>query len=351
MQKIQLGIIGYGGMGKTYEKLIDKSAVDIVAAADILPERLQEAREAGLIAYNSAEDLLADPDVDTVILSVPNYLHKEMCVKAAKAGKHVIAEKPAALDVAELDEMEAACKEAGVVFTVHHNRRWDRDMLIAKHVLDNEIVGKNVFTVESKLHSGNGFMHGWHLYKKNGGGVMYDWSVHLIDQILFMMPGAKIKHLFADIKNVLHDEVDDYFKILMKMDNGITVHIEVGTYILDNVPRWLVAGDKGTLIVHKFGCEGAVYRTAKMLEKLPTKIELSVAGPTRQFAPMPPGSIFEEPLPQIEIKDGEFFANLRDVIYGNNTQLKVQVHEVRRVLAVMEAARKSAETGEAIAFE
>ncbi len=56
--------------------------------------------------------------------------------------------------------------------------------------------------------------------------MIYDWGVHLIDQILFMMPDAKIKSVYADIKNVLHEEVDDYFKIILKMDNGVTAHIE-----------------------------------------------------------------------------------------------------------------------------
>lgn len=109
-------------------------------------------------------------------------------------------------------------------------------------------------------------MHEWHLYKKYGGGMIYDWGVHLIDQILFMMPDAKIKSVYADIKNVLHEEVDDYFKIILKMDNGVTAHIELSTYILKYQPRWLAAGDKGTMIVEDFGCNGSIYRTGKLLE-------------------------------------------------------------------------------------
>ena len=61
-----------------------------------------------------------------------------------------------------------------------------------KKAYETGMLGK-VFTIESRLHSGNGYMHEWHLYKKYGGGMMYDWGVHLIDQILFMMPDAKVK--------------------------------------------------------------------------------------------------------------------------------------------------------------
>ena len=114
--------------------------------------------------------------------------------------------------------------------------------------------------------------------KKYGGGMIYDWGVHLIDQILFMMPDAKIKSVYADIKNVLHEEVDDYFKIILKMDNGVTAHIELSTYILKYQPRWLAAGDKGTMIVEDFGCNGSIYRTGKLLEKLPPQITETEAG-------------------------------------------------------------------------
>lgn len=131
-------------------------------------------------------------------------------------------------------------------------------MLIVKKAYDEGLLG-NIFTIESKLHSGNGYMHEWHVYKKYGGGMIYDWGVHLIDQILFMMPRAKIKSIYADIKCVLHEEVDDYFKILLKLDNGITAHIELSTYILEYQPRWLAAGDKGTLVVNSFAGDGNTY--------------------------------------------------------------------------------------------
>lgn len=261
----------------------------------------------------------------------------------------MITEKPAAMGVNELDEMESACKAAGVFFTSHQNRRWDRDMLTVKRAYDEGLLG-NIFTIESKLHSGNGYMHEWHIYKKYGGGMIYDWGVHLIDQILFMMPGVKVKSVFADIKNVLHEEVDDYFKILLKMENGITAHIELSTYILEYQPRWLVAGDKGTMIVKNFGCDGSIFRTGTMLEKLPPRITETQAGPTRQFAPVPPGGIVTEPLPQVHTDWIDFYRNVETVL-NHRAESKIKISEVRRVLEVMEAARKSSETGEAVLFE
>jgi predicted dehydrogenase len=352
---LKLGVIGFGGMGKWHAKNAPRAGVEIAAVCDIAEERWKESE--GYKLYKSADELLGDPAVNMVVLTVPNHLHKEMCLKAAVAGKHVITEKPAALSVMELNEMEAACKKAGVFFTAHQNRRWDKDMLIVKKAYDEGLLGK-IFTIESKLHSGNGYMHEWHLYKKFGGGMIYDWGVHLIDQILFMIPGVKIASLYADVKSVLHEEVDDYFKIIMKMDNGITVHIELSTYILEYQPRWLIAGDKGTMIVKSFGCDGNIYRTGQMLEKLPPQITETVAGPTRQFAPMPPGGIVTEPLPEIVSDWVDFYRNVNAVLEewdasSRKAQEKslVKIPEVRRVLGVMEAVWESAETGRVIALE
>ncbi len=347
--KIQLGIIGFGGMGKWHAQNAPRAGVEIIAVCDIAKEKQKDAVDMGYKIYKIVDELLADPDVNIVILTLPNHLHKEMCIKAANARKHVITEKPAALSVQELDEMEAACKQAGVFFTSHQNRRWDRDMLTVKKAFDDGLLG-NIFTIESKLHSGNGYMHEWHLYKKYGGGMIYDWGVHLIDQILFMMPEAKIKSIYADIKNVLHEEVDDYFKIIMKMDNGITAHIELSTYILEYQPRWLVAGDKGTMKIQSFACDGDIYRTGKMLAKLPPQITETEAGPTRQFAPVPPGGIVTESLPEIKTDWVDFYKNVDGVLNGTE-ESKIKISEVRRVLSVMEAAWKSAGTGQAILFE
>lgn len=346
---VKLGIIGFGGMGKWHCENAPKAGAEVIAVCDTAEEKMLEAKDKGLRCYKTAEELLLDTDINTVLLTVPNHLHKEMCIKAAKAGKHVIDEKPAALNVNELEEMEEACRKAGVLFTVHQNRRWDKDMLTAKKAVDENLLG-NIFTIESTLHSGNGYMHEWHLYKKFGGGMMYDWGVHLIDQILFMMPDALVTSLYADIRSVLHDEVDDYFKILLKLDNQITAQIELSTYILDYQPRWLVGGDKGTMIVNSFACDGKVLKTGKLLDKLPAKIVETEAGPTRQFAPVPPGGIVEEPLPKVESSWLDFYENFSEVLNGKS-ELKIKISEVKRVLKLMEYAWQSSETGEAVNFE
>lgn len=347
---VKLGIIGYGGMGEIHSKHAPKvEGVEITAACDIKPNRLEIIKERGFRCYDSADELLKDDGVNTVLLTVPNYLHKEMAVKAAKAGKNIICEKPVALNIAELDEMIKAVKENNVIFTVHQNRRWDRDFQIVKKAYEEKLLG-NVFTVESCLHSANGLMHEWHIYKKYGGGMLYDWGVHLLDQMLYMFPGQKVLSVYADLKNVLHQEVDDYFKILLKFDNGITAHIELSTYILKPKPRWMMAGDRGTLYINSFACDGAIVRTSQKLDKLPPSITESVAGPTRQFAPTPAGVLYEDPLPESDVTWLEFYKNYVKVLNGEE-EPAVKIPEVYRVLSLMEAVFKSSELNETVYFE
>ncbi|WP_163538076.1 Gfo/Idh/MocA family oxidoreductase [Gracilibacillus sp. YIM 98692] len=347
---VQLGIIGFGGMGKWHaDNAIRVEHVEIVAACDIKEQRRKESSERGLKTYENVEALLDDKDVNTVLISVPNHLHKEIVIKAANAGKHIICEKPVALTVSELDEMIDATEKNNVIFTVHQNRRWDRDFQIVKKAYDEGLIG-DIFTIESKLHTANGRIHEWHLYKEYGGGMMYDWGVHLIDQFLHMMEGAKLISVFADIKSIINDEVDDYFKVIMKFDNGITAHAELGTYVLKYQPRWLAAGNRGTMVINSFACDGEIMRTSKLLNKLPAQIAETVAGPTRQFAPQPAGVLYSDPLPTVEIEWTDFYKNIVEVLNGNS-ELKIKLTEVRRVLAVMEAAFESSRINKSISFE
>ena len=347
---IKLGIIGFGGMGEWHSRnAIRAEGVEIIAACDIKAERLDLIKERGYTCYDSVDELLKDDKINTVLLTVPNHLHKEMAIKAANAGKHIICEKPAALNAIEFDEMVKAAQDKNVLFTVHQNRRWDKDFQIVKKAYEDNMLG-NVFKIESSLLSANGLMHEWHIYKKYGGGILYDWGVHKLDQVLYLMKGHKIISVYADIKNVLHEEVDDYFEILLKFDNGITASFQIGTYILKQKPRWFVAGDRGTLYIDNFECDGAIIRTSKKLDKLPAAITETVAGPTRQFAPTPAGVLYEDPLPEVETDWVDFYRNFTDVMNGK-AEFKIKDSEVRRVLALMEAARQSSETNESVMFE
>jgi predicted dehydrogenase len=271
-----------------------------------------------------------------------------MVKKAAAAKKHVICEKPAAMSVKEFDEMVEACRENGVLFTVHQQRRWDKDYRIMKEVYDQGLVG-DMYIIKSQLYGFNGFMHDWHVYPEMGGGMLYDWGVHLIDQILNMVD-SPIVSLYADVQNVINEKVDDYFKIIFKFANKQTAEIELGTYYLTPARRWFIGGNKGSAIIDGFGGEGRIVHTAHLLENVPGKITMTAAGPTRSFGPAPEGLLYEEPLPEVNVSHRMYFEHFLKAFNGEE-ELIVKPEQVRRVLCVMDAVRESARTGKAIAFE
>lgn len=350
---IRLGIIGYGFMGyEHYKMLHDFPGIRIAAICDREPAQLTDVPE-GIRSYNSAAQLLADPEVDTVIISANNNQHLELVCQAAAAGKHIICEKPVAMSLAELDTMEQTVKQAGVCFTVHQQRRFDPDFRTVKNVLESGTLG-GVYTIKSSLYGYNGNMHDWHIYKAEGGGMLYDWGVHLIDQILWMVPD-KVKSVYADMRNVINAEVDDYFHIILRFYNKITAHIELGTYYLSQKPdwferHWYMGGDKGAMELDGFHPKGAIVRTTRLLTGVGKKRATGGGGPTRSFGTPDPGLIVTEPLPVAKTEHADYFRNYVKARSGEEPFL-VTIDEVRRSLRVMDAVRESAESGFAVAFE
>ena len=347
MEKIKVGIIGFGFMGHNHADMVQSfDEMELVAVCDTNPEQLTDV-PAGVKIYDNADDLLKE-DINVVIISVPNPLHKEMTIKAAKAGKNIICEKPAAMSVAEFDEMVKVTKECNVMFTIHHQRRWDYDYRRMKAVFDQNLVG-DVYIIKSQLYGVNGNMHDWHIYPEMGGGMLYDWGVHLIDQILQMVP-SEIDTIFADVKNVINEKVDDYFNIIVRFKNNITAEIELGTYYLTPKRGWFIGGNKGSAMIDDFDGSGKIVRTKHLLENVPGKITMTAAGPTRSFGPPEPGLLYEEPLPDVECSHRDYFVNFINAYYGKE-ELMVKNDQVRRILRFLDAVRESARTNQAIKFE
>ena len=356
MDDIRIGIVGHGFMGHEHEKMLTKmDGIRVVGNSDIDQKQLEDVQE-GIKRYASNDELMHDPEVDVVLIAANNNQHYDLVVQAAKAGKDIICEKPVAMTTEELDGMIAVTKECGVKFTVHHQRRLDPDFRIMKAVFDQGSLGK-VYSIKSGLYGFNGNMHDWHVYKKEGGGMLYDWGVHLLDQILWMMPGAKIKSVYADLRNVINFEVDDYFKILMRFDNDIMAEVELGTYYLTDKMHdkwferhWMIGGNQGSAYVDGFEPEGKIVRTTHLLQNVSGQRTMTAAGPTRSFGPPAEGTIVTEPLPMVTTCHEDYFENYKKA-YRGEEEFLVKVEETRRVLALMEAVRESARTGQSVAFE
>lgn len=350
---LKFGIIGFGFMGQTHAETIKKlDFAEMVAVCDINKDQLSHAAE-GVETHLMADQLLENDAINTVIIAVPNHLHLEMVKKAALAGKDIIVEKPAAMNAEEFAEMIAVTEAAEVRFTVHHQRRWDKDYRLMKEVVESGTLG-DVYTVKNALYGFNGNMHDWHVYPEFGGGMLYDWGVHLLDQLLWMIPG-KLTTVFADVRNVINKEVDDYFNIQLYFDSGITGQVELGTYFLTDKDtwferHWFVGGNKGSAYVDGFHPEGKIVRTSELLTNVPGKITMTAAGPTRSFGPAPEGRLTSEPLPEVTVNHDMFFEHYHKHVNGEE-ELVVQPAQILRLMSLLDAIRVSAKEHRSVAFE
>jgi len=350
---IKLGIVGYGGMANWHHKnSVRVPGMEVVGAFDIDPEAQANAKKNGIIAFDSREALLKDPNINLVLVATPNDVHCEIAVAAIKAGKNVISEKPVAMNIRQVDEMIETSLKEKVLFTVHQNRRWDKDYLTMRNVVEKGLIG-TPYTIESRVHGTGGLMHGWRGYAKHGGGMLLDWGVHMLDQILFMYPTG-LKTVFAQLRNIKNPQdptIDDYAKVVLTFESGLSATMEVATFTMRQMPRWFVCGDVGAVVIEDFGAErGGITRMLSLKETFEKEIQETAAGPTRTMAPLPEETKEDLALPDVPAEWSELYKNVGAAIDGK-AELIVKPVEVRRVFRVMEAAMLSSAKDISVAFD
>lgn len=339
--KHTLGIIGYGGMGGWHTRhALESDVVELAGIYDIKEERRKLAEERGIKAYSSLEEMLADEKIDIITIATPNDFHKEIAIKALAAGKNVISEKPVCLDLAELNEMISAAKKYGKVFSVHQNRRWDSDFLIAKRLYDSKEIG-NLFSIESRVQGSRGIPGDWRGEKKHGGGMLYDWGIHLIDQALQVVSDSRVSEVYCRFDHLTNKEVDDGFRLDMTFENGVRYLVEIGTYNFASLARFYFLGEMGSAIIKDWGSGCDVIRCKEWYQDNVTPV-VTAAGLTKTMAPR--DSITTEEyhidLPKSDVH--EYYRNFCKAIEGKETQI-VTHEQMIRVMSVIEAGFESVE--------
>ena len=346
-KKFGVAIIGYGGMGTWHtQELQTMEELTLCGVYDILPERNAAAEQAGLHAYASREELLQDPNVQLVTVAIPNDLHHDVCIDCMKHGKNVISEKPVCLNHQELQEMIDASKEYGVLFTVHQNRCWDEDYLIMKKLYDEGTLGR-VFNIESRVHGSRGIPGDWRNQKEHGGGMVLDWGVHLLDQIL-MMVDKPLRSVYADLSHVTNEAVDDGFKALLHFDDDLTVQVEVGTSNFISLPRWYMQGENGTAVIDDWDLSGKIVMVSDWENRDAVPV-VTAAGLTKTMAPRTDETIETYPLPKVQSDVRDFYRNVIKACRGEEEQL-IRHDQVMNVMKLMEAIFRSGETGQTVIF-
>ena len=190
--KLRVGIVGAGNIATSahlpsYMEL--KDIVEVVAISDIVPERAQAAAEKfGIPHYfASVEELLANVDVDYIDICTWTAAHAPVCIAAAKAGKHILCEKPLAASLEQGLEMEKAVREAGVQFMLAVVTRYMAEAMKGRELYDEGVFGA-IYTAKCRYVRRRGTPSGWFSDKElAGGGPVLDIGVHAIDRTWYLM--------------------------------------------------------------------------------------------------------------------------------------------------------------------
>ncbi|GAB4139962.1 MAG: oxidoreductase [Sphingomonadales bacterium] len=339
MRPIHVGLLGYGLAGQVFHAPLIALAPGLKLQAVASSRTEQIARELpGVAVEPTAEALLARDDIELIIVATPNDLHFPQAMAALQAGKHVVIDKPFALSLADADALIAMATRQRRLLSVFQNRRWDSGFLTARAVIASGRLGE-VFYYEAHFDRFRPMPKpGWREQPGAGAGVFLDLGAHLVDQVLclFGMPDA----VSADIQPQRPEaRVDDYFHLILHYGRRRAVlHASCLTALPG--PSLQVHGDGGSLLVHGQDNQEAILRARLAGTPSPnaavTATLADAAGSTA--VPVQPGDY------------PAYYAAIAQAI-AQDTPPPVLATEARQALAVMLAARASAESGQRIALE
>jgi predicted dehydrogenase len=337
-----VGLLAFGAIGAEHAEAV--SAVPglvLAAVCDRSTERLDAATalHPGVTTTTDADALLADPQVDIVVISTPPDSHASWALRALNAGKHVVLEKPMALTTADCDKAIAAAAEHDRALVVYQNRRYDADFVTLRSAIAQGRIG-TPFHVETFV---GGYGHPcnyWHSDATVSGGAIFDWGSHFIDQILELMPGDLIGVRARNHKLRWHDVTNaDHARVTLHYRDGAEATFIHSDLAAAAKPKYYFLGTEGA-VVGRWRTERIVTRTSIGTAQVdtfapadaPADLELIDAeGSVTRLAPTPsPAYAFHRDLAD-RVLDG--------------LPMEVTAEQSRRVVAVMEAAEASAASG------
>ena len=223
--------VGVGLIGSRFISTIHAEALQSVASAEIVAVMSPTAENARDFAQkhkipNHCTDLdalLTRDDIDMVAIGAPNFLHCDITLKAAQAGKHIVCEKPLCMNLAEADRMITACKTAKVKLMYAEELCFTPKYLRLKGLLDEGALGKPVLLKQSEKHDGPHADHFWDV-ERSGGGVTMDMGCHAIAFFRWLNGRNPIKSVYAQMSTSVHGartKGDDNAIIILEFENGV----------------------------------------------------------------------------------------------------------------------------------
>ena len=336
---IRTVVVGYGLAGRVlHVPLIRRRPeMQLVGVVARNPEVRAEAESTlGVRGYADPDEVLAQRDVELVVIATPHDTHEEQAVRTLRAGKHCVVDKVMALTEAECDRMIAARHESGRVLSVFHNRRWDWDYRTVLRVLADGRIGPPRL-IESGVCRYSP-PRSWRGQRASAGTILHDWGAHLIDQALGMGLGP-CRRLSCRILPAPFDGVDSGGHGVLDLHFAETLfRIEVSRMCRQPRPRWSIVGTAGGFV--KYGVdpqEDALRRG---------DLDSAAEPPEHEGRLHLEGG--ESPIETVRASWDDYYRNIAEAI-DSGVEPEVTAEQAREVVRVLEAAEMSDGEGRMIA--
>ncbi|CAA7602622.1 Oxidoreductase family, NAD-binding Rossmann fold [Acididesulfobacillus acetoxydans] len=254
-KKLRFGIIGCGVISKTHVYAIQQAGGELVACADVVPEKAEVLAGAwGADVYSNYREMLQRSDIDVVNICTPSGMHADMTVEASRQRKHVIVEKPMDITLAQADRMITACRENGVKLAVISQHRFDPSTVYLKRAVTEGRLGRlalgdaSVKWFRTQAYYDSGEWRGtWAL---DGGGALMNQAIHTVDLLQYIM--GDVASISANTATLGHEriEVEDVATATVKFRSGALGTIVATTCAYPGLSARLeVHGDKGSAVI------------------------------------------------------------------------------------------------------
>lgn len=206
MNKVRVGLIGTGFVSDLHAAAFQMVPdAEVAAVAGSSREKAEPfAHERGIPkAFGDYRALLEQKDIDLVTVACPNYLHAEVTIAAAAAGKHVVCEKPLCRTLEQADQMIEACRKAGVLLMYAEELCFAPKYVRAKKLVDEGALGKAFLVKQSEEHFGPHSAWFWDV-DRSGGGVLLDMGCHSIEYARWVFGKPQVKSVWAQLGTHVH---------------------------------------------------------------------------------------------------------------------------------------------------
>lgn len=339
---MNFGIIGSGMIARFHAEAIQAMTNGKLkaVAGRTLAKSEDLANEFGCTAYANIEELLNDPEIDIVTIATVSGAHLDPCIAAAKAGKHIICEKPLEVTTERIDEIIRVCEENNVTLAGIFNRRFYPAIQELKNAVTKDRFGK-ITMVEAAIkwyrdqaYYDSGAWRGtWEL---DGGGALMNQSIHTIDQLLYLC--GPVKYVTASMGCLIHEgiEVEDTAVAQLEFESGAlgVIHGSTACWSSTGHPAEIhICGEKGSVFM-----ADTTFRVWDFMQEQPEDTRIKdemMHGTEKGMGANDPNAI-------------DFFGhqqNFEDVVEAiqNNSQPLTNGNEARRAVSLICAIYESAQ--------